>query len=141
MSQKLKCVLLVDDDSSCNFLHKRLLKKTNRVEQIEVAKDGLEAINFLKSIQLKQQEQEASCPDCPDMIFLDINMPRMNGWQFLDAYKELAKQKKKHIVVIMLTSSLNPDDKARADEYDEVAELNYKLLSQNKLNEILNTYF
>lgn len=137
MSQKLKCVLLVDDDSSCNFLHKRLLKKSNRVEQIEVAKDGLEALNFLKS----EQQSLDKCPHCPDMIFLDINMPRMNGWQFLDAYRQLSQEKKKNIVVIMLTSSLNPDDKARAEQYEEVAEINYKLLNKNRLEEIFDTYF
>lgn len=134
MNTKLKSVLLVDDDNSCNFLHRRLLRKSERVEQIAIANDGLEALEYIKECPNSEQA-------CPEVIFLDINMPRMNGWEFLEAYKNLPPEQKKSIVLIMLTSSLNPDDKKRADQYEEVAGLHYKLLNKSKLEEIFKTYF
>ena len=135
MSSNLKSVLLVDDDASCNFLHQRLLRKSQRVDRIAVANDGLEALEYIKSCVATKKNS------CPDIIFLDINMPRMNGWQFLDTYKDLSPAHRSGIVLIMLTSSLNPDDKARAEQYDEVAGLHYKLLSKKGLEEIFERYF
>ena len=134
MSKKLECVLLVDDDQSCNFLHQRVLKKAEVADEIHVAKDGKEAIEFL-------QERANNNDSCPDVIFLDINMPRMDGWQFLEEYQKLPESVRARKVLIMLTSSLNPDDRDRAMRYAEVDGMEYKLLSEDKIRSIIKQYF
>jgi CheY-like chemotaxis protein len=134
MSKKLNCVLLVDDDSDCNFFHQRLLKKMKCVEQIYIVNDGVEALNYLKSNIDKKSPQ-------PDIIFLDINMPRMNGWEFLDEYKNLDNEIKATIVLVMLTTSLNPDDKERAKHYSDVRGFSNKYLDEASLKKIINEHF
>ena len=68
-------------------------------------------------------------------------MPGMNGWEFLEAYSQLSDQQRGHIVVMMLTTSLNPDDKLRADNYQGVNGFLSKPLTKDLLKEILETHF
>ncbi len=65
----------------------------------------------------------------------------MNGWEFLEEYRKLEAIKKDMIVLIMLTSSLNPDDKIRAESYPEVNGIEYKLLDKEKIQRLLDTHF
>ncbi len=136
MPTKLNCILLVDDDRSCNFLHKRLLDKSGIVKHVSVSQTAAAALDFLRNIHLTPEH-----PGTPDIIFLDINMPGMNGWDFLEEYRKLDEPKKNLIVLIMLTSSLNPDDKIRAESYPEVNGIEYKLLDKEKLQRVLKSYF
>ncbi len=130
MKKKLSCILLIDDDKSCNFFHERLLKKMECVESIVVANDGKEGIDFLKSKQNR-----------PNIIFLDINMPKMNGWEFLEEYENLDEQEKSEIIVVMLTSSLNPDDRTKAENYGTVKAFNPKYLDKEAVDKILEEHF
>lgn len=134
MKKKLKSILLVDDDNDCNFFHKRLLKKMDCVETIYTAYDGKEALEFLQSTI------DGEHPN-PNIIFLDINMPRMNGWSFLDEYQKLSEQQKAQIVLVMLTTSLNPDDRNKAESYKEVKGFESKYLTQDSLTQILARFF
>ena len=68
-------------------------------------------------------------------------MPAMNGWEFLDKYKKLSKERKVEIVVVMLTTSLNPDDKLKANEMPDISGFETKPLTTEKLNRILTKYF
>jgi len=131
MSIKLKCILLIDDDDDDNFFHKMVIDEMNVTEHVEVAFNGLEALDFLK---------DESKPK-PDLVFLDINMPKMNGWEFLEAHKKLSEAQKAKIIVIMLTTSSNPEDKKRATQYVEVSDFNSKPLTKETLTEILEQYF
>lgn len=130
MKKKLNCILLVDDDKDCNFFHQRLLKKMDCVESIEIATDGKSALEFLNTKR-----------NTPDMIFLDINMPKMNGWEFLAEYEKLTEEEKAKIVVIMLTTSLNPDDKIKAKAFSAVKGFHNKYLDKESLEKILKEYF
>ena len=131
MSQKLNCILLVDDNDADNFFHKLVISELHVVDNIQVAETGLEAINYLK-------KENAIIPQ---LIFLDINMPRMNGWEFLEEYKDLAPEQKAEIVIIMLTTSVNPEDKEHAEKIKEVNGFETKPLTTEKLNGILAQYF
>ena len=131
MSQKLNCILLVDDNDADNFFHKLVISELHVVDNIQVAETGLEAINYLK-------KENAIIPQ---LIFLDINMPRMNGWEFLEEYKDLAPAQKAKIVIIMLTTSVNPEDKEHAEKIKEVNGFETKPLTTEKLNGILAQYF
>lgn len=75
------------------------------------------------------------------LTLLDINMPVMDGWEFLEAYHALEDNQKGKIIIIMLTTSLNPDDKIRAEEISEVSGFKSKPLSIETVEEIMKTYF
>ncbi|HNP16823.1 MAG TPA: response regulator [Fulvivirga sp.] len=134
MKKKLNRVLLVDDDEDCNYFHKRLLTKMNVTDNVEIANNGQEAIDFLVS------EIEGKHPK-PDIIFLDINMPVMNGWEFLEAYKKLDNSQKGKLVIVMLSTSLNPDDKTKALGNDLVNDFENKYLNEESLTKILKKNF
>ncbi len=131
MKKKLECILLVDDNEEDNFFHTIIIERMNITNKIEVAQNGLEALEFLnKEGQI-----------IPELMFLDINMPRMNGWEFLEKYKDLNDEQKSRIIIMMLTTSANPDDIQRAKEIEEVTGFKTKPLSPEMLNDILNNYF
>ena len=113
MENKLNCIMLVDDDEANNFLNKRILGKMDCAEHIEVAENGLKAIELLKeAIEMEQ------C--LPKLIFLDLNMPIMDGWEFLEEFNKLGYSLKKMTKIIILTTSLNPDDRTRAESLTEI---------------------
>lgn len=77
----------------------------------------------------------------PNIIFLDINMPKMNGWEFLEAYKELKAGQKAKVLVVMLTTSINPSDKKRAEQFPDIIGFNSKPLTEQMISQILDRYF
>ena len=123
--------MLVDDDQLDNRFHQIIIEGMDITDNIHTAENGLQAIKYLK--------QE----DCirPELIFLDINMPKMNGWEFLEAYKDLEEGQKSQIIIMMLTTSLNPSDKAKAQKISEITGFQVKPLSEEMLTEILEKYF
>jgi CheY-like chemotaxis protein len=131
MKKKLNCILLVDDDHEDNFFHEIIIKKMNITNSIQVARNGLEALDFLK------KENQV----IPELIFLDVNMPKMNGWEFLEEYRHLNANQKAKITIVMLTTSANPDDIKKAEEIADVHGYRSKPLSVDMLNEILQTHF
>jgi len=130
MSIQLNCILLIDDDEPTNFLNKLTLEQSGCTRQIRVAQSGQEALNYLQNAAPR-----------PDLIFLDINMPAMDGWEFLERYRDLPDARKADIVLIMLTTSLNPDDEKRTRAIPEVAGFENKPLSPEQLNNLLKKYF
>ena len=135
MKNKLNCILLVDDDEPTNFLNKMILEDVNCTENIEVADSGQNALDYL------QKASGNGSPSSPELIFLDINMPAMNGWEFLERYSALEKKHKANVVIVMLTTSLNPDDRAKAGSIPDVSGFETKPLTQEKLEVILKKYF
>lgn len=131
MKKKLECILLVDDNHEDCFFHKIVIKKMDITNCIEVARNGLEALDFLKKEN----------PLIPELIFLDINMPKMNGWEFLEQYKYLDPKRKARITILLLTTSANPDDIRKAQEMEDVTGYKTKPLSTEMLTEILEKHF
>ena len=134
MKKKLNCILLVDDDKDCNFYHKKLLAGLDCSELIEVATDGLKALDFLRATAYDNKP-------APDIIFLDINMPRMNGWEFLREYEKFPLQLRATILLIMLTTSLNPDDRVKALASPVVNGFKEKYLTEERVMDILKENF
>ena len=131
MFKKLNSILLVDDDEDDNYYHKIIINKMEMVNKIAVAENGIEALAYLKD--------EANVP--PDIIFLDLNMPKMNGWEFLEQYQHLTLEQKAKVLIVILTTSLNPDDKKRAEEIKDVTGFETKPLSKEILSELLDKHF
>ena len=139
MNQKLKCIMLIDDDEPTNFLSSMIIEETNCTEHIQIEDSGERAINYLINSEAFAYSDKAH--PWPDLIFLDINMPAMNGWEFLDKYKDLGRDHENNVVIIMLTTSLNPDDKIKANDITSVTDFMHKPLSKEILNQILDKYF
>lgn len=134
MDKPLKLILLVDDDEATNFLHKIMINDAECAEHIHVSKNGKEALAYLT------HAIEGKYPQ-PDLIFLDINMPVMNGWEFLDEYQKLSKEQKAKMVLVMLTTSINPDDYEKSKQYPDVAGFRNKPLSTDLIKDIMHQHF
>ena len=130
MEKQLDCVLLIDDNDDDNFYHRIILSEAGVTKRIEVAETGYDALIFLQQIN-----------QAPELIFLDINMPRMNGWEFLERYRKLELQQKKDVVIIMLTTSLNPADEKKAGSMPEISGFESKPLTADMLKNILGKHF
>jgi len=134
MKQKLNCILLIDDDKPTNFINEVVIKQLDCAEKIVVVQNGSEALDYLKSKDDGEHPQ-------PDLIFLDINMPAMNGWEFLEKYTELDKKQHGKVVVIMLTTSLNQDDEKKASGIPYINGFKSKPLTPEIMLEVLEEYF
>ena len=136
MTKKFKLVLLIDDDIDDNFFHKRIIEKTGLAEEIAICLDGKDALDFLTASG-KYSDENKAYPR-PDLIFLDINMPRMNGWQFLEEYRKLPEIVKGGLVIVMVTTSIDKQDELKAATYTEVKYYQNKPMTKAILNEIMD---
>ena len=110
MEQKIQNAMLIDDELIDQKQYQRVLRRSGIVENILVFSYAYEAFDFLRD----------NDDHVADVIFLDINMPRMNGFEFLEKVTNELKRKVAHVVIIMLTTSLDPKDRERAAEFDIV---------------------
>jgi len=134
MIKTLKCIMLVDDNQDDNFYHERVIKKSNAANLVVAKQGGKEALDYLKSSKDNEDLH-------PDLIFLDINMPGMNGWEFLEEYNKLDVKYKSKAIVVMLTTSENPDDKMKAISMKIATDFRTKPLTSEMLEEIINEHF
>ncbi|MCK8523455.1 response regulator [Aquimarina sp. D1M17] len=125
---KIKHVLLVDDSDATNFFNKTILKKTECIEEVLVAKNGNEALEILKTARQ------------PELIFLDINMPVMNGWEFIEEYQKIHFDNPP-VIILMLGAELSTEEKKKADSIPEIKEFREKMLSKKIVCGILQKYF
>ena len=128
---QLNCIMLIDDNKIDNFFHERVIKKADAAKTIVSVESGEEALDYLKKVNGNPR---------PDLIFLDINMPGMNGWEFLEQYKQLDKSLQSGMVVVMLSTSQNPDDHEMAKTHGILSDFKTKPLTKEMLADILDTY-
>jgi CheY-like chemotaxis protein len=137
--KKLNSVLLIDDDMATNFISKMLIKKAGITDHIETTLNGKQALDYLTNSG-KYEKSDEIYPQ-PMLILLDINMPVMDGWEFAEAFMKLDSNQKREIIIVMLTSSLNPDDKERAANLPAITGFQNKILTMESLTNIMNLYF
>ena len=139
MKAKLNCVLVIDDDEPTNYFNQMIVEQAGCTEKIKVAQSGQEALDYLAtSVELACQDDTFPCPD---LIFLDINMPAMDGWEFLEQYRQLKKERRNQVIVVMLTTSLFQEDMIRAQGIPEITAFENKPLTPEKLKKILMSHF
>lgn len=134
MKRKLNCILLIDDDEPTNYLHQMVIEEADCTKQVVALESGFEALDYLRSKQNGKHPR-------PDLIFLDINMPAMDGWEFLEHYKGLSIAQKGDVIVVMLTTSLHPSDFEKADKISDIDGFRNKPLTVEVLHEIIEEYF
>jgi CheY-like chemotaxis protein len=120
--------LLVDDDPTVIFLVKRLFKHEGFPEALTTFLSPVEALTFL--------QKQAPLGGLPQVILLDLNMPILNGWEFLDALQPLQEQLRDKCLVYILTSSLAPTDTSQANNNPLVAGLLHKPLDRYEIQAI-----
>jgi CheY-like chemotaxis protein len=139
MKKKLTCVLIVDDDEPTNYLHHLIIDQASCAHNIKTTYNGQEALEYLTQSG-KFQTNDTNYPQ-PDIIFLDINMPGITGWEFLDKYKSLKNGQKGKTVIIVLTTSPNPDEEEKAKKIPEISAYKHKPFTDKMLDDILKNYF
>jgi CheY-like chemotaxis protein len=129
MKRTLRRVYLIDDDPTFNFITKLLLKKISFADEIIDFMDASEALARLQNTASDPQVM-------PDLIFLDLNMPGMDGWDFLDVYKTLPATFLQQCKLYILTSSIDPSDKSKSLSYQCVTDFITKPLGLDRVTKI-----
>ena len=128
----LRSILLIDDDELNNQLNKIILESMNVAEEIIVVEDGVEAIELLSAIKNPEQ--------LPNLIFLDINMPMVNGFEFLEVFEKLEVANRNQLKVVILTTSSTQRDAEKALNY-KIDDYLIKPLGEETLKKLLNKHF
>lgn len=129
-------VFLIDDNETDKYIAQRILEKSKLFGRIYCFNNGLEAYEHLSNSKDDQNEWQL-----PAIIVLDINMPIMDGFQFLEKYQEMAVKKSwKHNLITMLTSSADPTDKKKAMGYSVVKNFLQKPFQKDYAQELFKNY-
>ncbi|MHB8206754.1 response regulator [Mucilaginibacter sp.] len=124
---RYKTCLLIDDNYIDNFVTRKILESSNFVEDIVVRQSPTEAIESLLTGAI-----------IPDVIFLDIRMPLMNGFEFLEEYDKLVFPNKENIKIYMLSSSLDPADMQKSELNKHITSFIHKPITQKALEEVFS---
>lgn len=130
----INSILLVDDDESTNFINSIFIKKLEIDVEVYKTLNGAEALALLKTSQI--QEDFFPC-----LIVLDINMPIMNGWSFLEHFKNLPLSLKQKCVIVVTTVSEDQKDLIRASKNEDVKKYYQKPMSDEKFSQLINEFF
>ena len=134
----LDLILCVDDDPITLMLCKMVITKSAFAAEIITAQNGEDALNYFDDLKLNNLGAEIN--RYPKLIFLDLNMPVMGGWEFLDHFvKEDYREAFKDCKVIVLSSTIDPDDINKAKTYPMVLDFLSKPISKEMLEELKKT--
>jgi CheY-like chemotaxis protein len=128
--RKLKSILLVDDSKATNDLNKYHIGSMNLTEKIHVCLNGREALDYL-----------TEADELPELIIMDIKMPVMGGFEFLEAYEEAFPAGISGVVIVMVSSSSSPEDLQRASESKMISGYYKKPLNKAILQEVMEKFF
>jgi CheY-like chemotaxis protein len=128
--KKLHSVLLIDDDFASNYLTRAIIQDMDITEKIHTTTNGEEALHFMKENCL------ATDASCPELILLDVNMPVMDGFEFLEEFHKMSSLKHDNTTIVMLTTSSNQRDTEKARRYKVACYLE-KPLTEDSIRTVL----
>lgn len=138
MKKQLDSIVLIDDDPATNFIHESVINKTlgEKVNfKLNIYNNPIKALEHLNS-------EDKGTKICPCLVFLDLNMPGMSGWEFLAEYSIIVpEERRKNAVIIILSTSQNPEDKELAKEFEEVKDFHEKPLTPDKVEQLVVQHF
>ena len=137
MTFRTLSILLVDDSEDDNFFSARAIRKSGVPASVDVCVDGADALDFLKGAAKYAGGFTAQ----PDIIFLDINMPKLNGWEFLKKFEDFPPERKTSCIVVMVTTSTEVRDRTKASDTERVSAFLPKPLTANDVTSIATKYF
>ncbi len=123
-------ILCVDDDPITLMLYKMVIRKAAFAQEIETARNGEEALAFFDGLSAD------AATDYPKMIFLDLNMPVMGGWEFLDHFTNAKYASFSDAKVVVLSSTIDPHDIDKAKTYPMVIDFQSKPISKEMLENL-----
>lgn len=128
--ENLPIVALVDDDEIFQFTALKSLENTRATKSILQFLNGKEALKYLI-------EKSSEKGLLPDVIFLDINMPLIDGWMFIEEFRKIKSQLSKRITIYMASSSIDQRDIEKAKEIDEIVDYVFKPITSEKFSSLL----
>lgn len=130
---KINNICLIDDDMIFQYLAQKVITETNLVKEIDMFSNGLEAIKYLKSAQTNKNK-------LPDMILLDLFMPIMDGWGFLEEYVSIQAAMPKKIPIYIVSSSIDPADIQKSRMMNSVTDFIVKPMTRENFMYILQNH-
>jgi CheY-like chemotaxis protein len=131
--KKIEIIALIDDDDTYVYISKRMLKQIDTINKIEVFGNGLDGLNYLK-LNIDNPIL------LPEIIFLDLSMPIMDGWQFLEEFINLNSSNLKKIIIYICSSSISPYDIDKAKSLNVVTGYIIKPLTKEDFTKLINDY-
>ncbi len=129
--RKINNAWIIDDDKILTYVLQRIMGSVDSFENIEIFQNGKEAINHLSALKKD--------PDSlPDLILLDINMPVMDGWQFLDEFEKIHLDKKINLYIV--SSSIDIQDHNKAKKYKTVSDFLIKPIGKKQIEQMIAHY-
>ena len=122
---------IIDDDRICQFIIKTYAKARSLARNTQIFADANSALDYLKSFS-------DDVNHLPDLIMLDINMPIMDGWSFLDEFQKISPWINKEIPIFLITSSIQEEDKIKARQYSAVSGFYIKPINEELIMNIFN---
>ena len=137
--KKLDGILLIDDDETNNFLNQRLFARLGLSSKVKVLPNGNQAFNYLYNISRNNYDLQSPDYFRPDLILLDVNMPVMDGFEFMDLYEKLDNDFRNRIVLALLSTSSHPLDIEKSKKYR--IEYLTKPLTAEKMTSLISRHF
>lgn len=132
-SMTFQSILLVDDNEADAFLSRRIIEQSTNCRAVNIVRNGREALDFLAAVNPRTLD------DAPDLILLDVNMPLINGWEFLEQFARFPDPIRKHSAVAILSGSEPPVEYRKARKRHAVADYCLKPLSRKSVQYLLSS--
>ena len=134
VKKRLKSLMLIDDHYPTNYYHKLIIKETGCTENLITKESAIDALEYFKSVDNKNIY-------APNLVFLDIHMPKMTGWEFVEKYASLPSQNKAEHIIVLLSTTFHKTENERIETNPDISGFIIKPLTKESLLELIAKYW